>query len=65
VQSGNSSAATQVTLLAEGSYYLPFSSFPGVNFADVDFVQLHFDASQVQAVDFTLIGGLRASACVP
>jgi hypothetical protein len=28
-------------------------------------LQFHFDASQVQAVDFTLIGGLRASACVP
>jgi hypothetical protein len=65
VESGTQSRATQVTLLAEGTYYIPFSAFPGVNFADVDFVQFHFDASQVQAVDFTLIGGLRASACVP
>jgi hypothetical protein len=65
VESGAASAATQVTLLAEGTYYIPFSAFSGVNFADVDFVQFHFDASQVQAVDFTLIGGLRASACVP
>ncbi len=65
VESGAQSRATQVTLLAEGTYYIPFSAFPGVNFADVDFVQFHFDASQVQAVDFTLVGGLRASACVP
>jgi hypothetical protein len=65
VENGASSAATQVTLLAEGTYYIPFSAFSGVNFADVDFVQFHFDASQVQAVDFTLVGGLRASACVP
>jgi hypothetical protein len=64
VESGAQSRATQVTLLASGTYYIPFSAFSGVNFADVDFVQFHFDASQVQAVDFTLIGGLRASACV-
>lgn len=64
VENGAWSAATQVTLLANGTYYIPFSAFSGINFADVDFVQLHFDASQVQDVDFTLIGGLRASACV-
>ena len=65
VESGTQSRATQVTLLANGTYYIPFSAFSGVNFADVDFVQFHFDASQVQAVDFALIGGLRASACMP
>jgi hypothetical protein len=65
VESGAQSRATQVTLLANGTYYIPFSAFPGVNFADVDYVQFHFDASQVQAVDFDLMGGLRASACVP
>lgn len=65
VESGAQSRATQVTMLANGTYYIPFSAFPGVNFADVDFVQFHFDASQVQAVDFDLLGGLRASACVP
>ncbi|ACY14590.1 hypothetical protein [Haliangium ochraceum] len=65
VASGSGSAATQVTLLANGTYYVPFTSLPGVNFSDVDFVQFRFDASQVQAVDFDLIGGLRASACIP
>jgi hypothetical protein len=65
VESGTQSASTKVTLLADGTYYIPFSRFYGVNFADVDYVQFHFDASQVQAVDFTLVGGLRASACVP
>lgn len=65
VESGTQSRATQVTMLADGTYYIPFSAFSGVNFADVDYVQFHFDASQVQAVDFDLVGGLRASACVP
>lgn len=63
VASSTGSASTQVTLLGNGTYYIPFQSFPGVNFADVDYLQFHFDASQVQAVDFDLIGGLRASAC--
>jgi hypothetical protein len=63
VVSGTGSASTQVTLLNNGTYYIPFQAFPGVNFSDVDYLQFHFDASGVQAVDYTLIGGLRASAC--
>lgn len=54
-----------VTLLNNGMYYIPFSSFPNVNWTDVDRIYFHFNASQVQAVDYDLIGGLRATACMP
>lgn len=64
VASSTGSASVQVTLLNNGTYDIPFQRFPGVNFSDVDDVQLHFDATQVQAVDYTLVGGLRASACI-
>lgn len=62
---GNSvTASYTTTLLQDGRYYVEFSRFPGVNFADVDFVEFQFNASQVQAIDFRLQGGLRASACI-
>jgi hypothetical protein len=64
VASSTGSAATTVTLLDDRVYYIPFTAFPGVNFASVDYVQFHFDATAVSAVDFDLIGGLRASACI-
>lgn len=64
VTSSTGSAFTQLALINNGTYYIPFQSFPGVNFADVDHLEFHFDASQVQAVDYALIGGLRASACI-
>lgn len=64
VASGSGSASTQVTLLNDKTYYVPFTLFPNVNFADVDYVQFHFDATAVQAVDFDLVGGLRTSACI-
>ncbi len=63
VTSGATSASAQATLLANGRYYVPFTSFAGINFADVDALRFTFDASAVQAVDFTLVGGLRASRC--
>jgi hypothetical protein len=65
VVSGPITRATTVTLLNNGMYYIPFTSFPSVNWADVDRVMFHFNASQVQAVDYDLIGGLRAAACTP
>ncbi len=64
VASSSGSASTQVTLLNDGTYYVPFTSLPGVNFADVDYLEFHFDATTVNAVDYALIGGLRASACI-
>lgn len=64
VASSTGSAATTVTLLDNRVYYIPFTLFPGVNFANVDYVQFHFDATAVSAVDFDLVGGLRASACI-
>lgn len=65
VVSGTTSRSATVTLLADGMVYVPFTSFPGIDFHDVDRVRFVLDASQVQAVDYTLIGGLRASACMP
>lgn len=64
VASNTGSASKQITLLNNTTYYVPFTQFPGVNFADVDYVEFHFDASAVQAVDFDLVGGLRTSACI-
>lgn len=58
-------ATATVQLLDDGMVYVPFSSFPNINFNDVDRVQLNFNASGVSAVDFDMIGGLRATACVP
>ena len=65
VVSGASTATKTVTLQNDGMVYIPFSQFPGINFADVDRVKFLFNASSVQAVDYSLIGGLRASACMP
>lgn len=65
VTSGSSTATKTVSLQNDGMVYIPFSQFPGINFADVDRVKFLFNASSVQAVDYSLIGGLRASACVP
>ena len=64
VTSGAVTATAQLSLLGNGRYYLPFTAFSGINFADVDRLKFFFDASAVSAVDFTLIGGLRATACV-
>ncbi|WP_224371698.1 hypothetical protein [Hyalangium versicolor] len=64
VRSNSVIASYTTTLLQDGRYYVEFSRFPGVNFADVDFVEFYFNASQVQAIDFRLQGGLRASACI-
>jgi hypothetical protein len=64
VRSNSVTASYTTTVIQDGRYYVEFSRFPGVNFADVDFVEFHFDASQVQAIDFRLQGGLRASACI-
>ncbi|MDI1446198.1 hypothetical protein [Polyangium sp. 6x1] len=65
VQSGATTRSATVSLLNDGMVYIPFTSFPNVNFQDVDRVTFSFNGSQVQAVDYTLIGGLRASACIP
>lgn len=65
VLSGAVSQSATVTLLNDGMVYVPFTSFPSVNFADVDRVTLFFNGSSVNAVDYDLIGGVRASACVP
>lgn len=65
VVSGSVTAAKTVTLQNDGMVYIPFNQFPGVNFADVDRVKFSFEASNVQAVDYSLVGGLRASACMP
>ena len=60
VKSGGLAAVSKTfTLLDNGRYNFPFSSFSGVNFADVDYLKFHFEASQVQGVDYDLIGGLR------
>ncbi len=64
VRSNAVTASYTTTVSQDGRYYVDFSSFPGVNFADVDFVEFQFNASQVQAIDFSLVGGLRASACI-
>ena len=52
------------TLNRDGAYQFPFSAFSGVNFADVDYVEFHFNATAVSAVDYLLLGGVRASACI-
>jgi hypothetical protein len=65
VVSSAGAATKTVTLQNDGMVYIPFNQFPGVNFADVDRVKFFFDASNVQAVDYALVGGLRASACMP
>ena len=60
VKSGGLSAVSKTfTLLNNGQYKLPFSSFSGVNFADVDYLKFYFNASQVQGIDYDLIGGLH------
>jgi len=64
VRSNSVTASYTTTLLQDGRYSVEFSRFPNVNFADVDFVEFRFDGSQVQAIDFALLGGLRASACI-
>ena len=62
--SGSGAASTTVSLLANGLYTIPFTAFPGVNFADVDFLQFRFNANNVDSIDYVLIGGLRAAACI-
>ena len=60
VRSGTSPAVSRIfTLLNDGQYTFPFFMFSGVNFADVDYLKLEFNASQVQGIDYTLSGGLR------
>lgn len=65
VLSGSTSRSTTVTLVNDGMVYVPFSLFPQIDFHDVDRVTFVFNASNVQAVDYSLLGGVRASACVP
>jgi hypothetical protein len=65
VLSGTVTRSATVTLLDDGMVYIPFTSFPMVNWSDVDRVTFSFNGSQVNAVDYTLIGGLRAAACIP
>ncbi|MCA9697087.1 MAG: hypothetical protein KC431_06160 [Myxococcales bacterium] len=65
VVSGAGSDSAVIVLQSDGTFTIPFSAFPNVDFADVDYVGFAFDASAVQAIDFDLIGGLRATACVP
>jgi len=65
VVSGSVTRSATTTLLNDGMVYIPFTSFPQVNFADVDRVTFDFNGSQVNAVDYMLIGGLRAAACIP
>jgi hypothetical protein len=64
VRSGSTTRSAVTTLIDNRTYYVPFTSFAGINFADVDAVTFAFDATHVQAVDFDLVGGLRASACI-
>lgn len=64
VASGAVQAVSTVTIIKDGVYQIPFSSFAGVNFADVDYISLDFDGSQVSAVDYDLIGGLRTTRCL-
>lgn len=60
VKSGGMPAVSRTfTLLGDGQYKLPFSAFSGVSFSDVDYLKFQLDASQVQGVDYDLIGGLR------
>lgn len=65
VVSGAITRKHTVTLLDNGTYYIPFTSFPSVSWTDVDRVTFHFDASAVSAVDYDIIGGLRAAVCTP
>jgi hypothetical protein len=57
-------AAVTTTLIHDGVYQIPFSSFSGVNFADIDYLSFDFDATAVSAVDFDLIGGIRTTRCL-
>jgi hypothetical protein len=50
------SSSTVVTLLSNGMYEVPLSAFSGVDLADVDMIEFHFDASQQSAVDFIVFG---------
>ncbi|HWO26775.1 MAG TPA: hypothetical protein VNO30_48935 [Kofleriaceae bacterium] len=60
VKSGGVAAVSRTyTLLNDGQYKFRFSDFGSVNWGDVDYLKFHFDASQVQGVDYDLIGGLR------
>jgi hypothetical protein len=60
VKSGGLAAVSRTyTLLNDGQYKLRFSDFGNVYWGDVDYLKLHFEASQVQGIDFDLIGGLK------
>jgi hypothetical protein len=60
VKSGGLAAVSRTyTLLSDGQYKLRFSDFSYVNWGDVDYLKFHFEASQVQGIDFDLVGGLR------
>jgi putative Mg2+ transporter-C (MgtC) family protein len=56
--------SAQISLARDGVYQIPFSWFAGVDFADVDYLSFDFDASQVSAIDYGLIGGLRMADCL-
>jgi hypothetical protein len=48
-------ASAQQTLIADGNYLFPFTSFSGVDFNDVDRIQIRFDTSQqFGAIDFAV-----------
>lgn len=49
-----STASASQDLIGDGLYMYPFSSFPGVDFTDVDMISVVFDTSRVSAVDFSI-----------
>lgn len=63
VRSNSVTRSQTITLINDGTYRVAFSQFPGVSFSDVDFIEFSFNATTVQAIDLTLLGGVRASAC--
>jgi len=52
------SASTSIT--HDGVWQIPFTSFPGVSFFDVDYISVTLDASAVSGVDYDLFGGPNA-----
>lgn len=52
-------ASKTLDLINETVYEYPFADFAGIDWSDVDFIELELDASQVSSVDFGL-GPFRA-----
>ena len=51
---GETTTSAAQDLIFDGLYSYPFASFAGVDFTDVDRIQIRFDASLVNAVDFAV-----------